>query len=360
MSNLRQLCLEYTHLDNADIAQLERVEQHLSLMASLTNADVFIDCLVEQGEAIVVAHASPVQGISAYQNSVVGEMATAGNEPAVFHALNLGMPVCDLKAITQEGRLVRQNVVPIRNKSNHVIAVLIREKDVSENIQHEKKYEELARNYEAVCSIDSIQQLTEKEIVFREVHHRVKNNLQLVGSILNLQARKIEDPRFQRILKESVNRILSIASIHDILTNVSSDMQTIKSDDLLNQLRYNLKSLLPTSQKIQLEMGGDAICMNVDIATSVALVVVELVMNSIRHAFVNREYGRIAVSICAGNLFHTVTVTDDGTGFDLLKQEKNSLGLGIVKTTVEEKLKGTLHITSSGHGTKVSFDFKKE
>ena len=209
-------------------------------------------------------------------------------------------------------------------------------------------------------SVRAMQQEEQHAIAIREVHHRIKNNLQLVGSILNLQARKSQNPQLQVILKENVNRILSIASIHDILTHVSEDMQTIQSDALLVQLCRNLQSLLPLNRQIRLTTEGDVVTLNADTATSVALVVTELVMNAIRHAFCDREQGTICVSVCAGTLFHTVTVSDDGIGFVPEEQEKNSLGLSIVKATVEGKLKGKLHITSDSYGTKVSFDFKRE
>lgn len=360
MSRLEELCRTYTELTPEDIAQLRSVERHLPLMAELSNADVFLDCRVDEGHAVVVAHARPSQGSSVYQNDVVGEMATAEKEPAVFHAFRVEMPVCDLKAITQEERAVRQNAAPVRNEEGRVIAVLIRERDISEEIQQEKKYEELARNYEVASPTVRAMDQEEQAVALREVHHRIKNNLQLVASILNLQARKSQDPELRFILRENVNRILSIASIHDILTHVSSDMRTIRSDALLEQLRRNLQSLIPTDQQIRLVMEGDAVSLSGDTATSVALVVVELVMNAIRHAFPGGGSGTITVSLCAGNLFHTVTVSDDGRGFDPEETGKDSVGFGIVRATVEGRLKGKLHITSDTRGTKVSFDFKRE
>ena len=97
-----------------------------------------------------------------------------------------------------------------------------------------------------------------------------------------------------------------------------------------------------------------------DAATCVSLVITELVTNAFKHAFAGRASGRVNVSVCAGNLFHTVTVSDDGIGFDPAARTSNSLGMRIVKATVEDKLQGTLHINSGEWGTRVSFAFKRE
>lgn len=359
MSALETICKTYTGLSEADIRRLQEVERQLPLIAEVTNADVFLDCRIDEGTAVVVAHARPSQGGSAYQTCVVGAKATAEKEPAVFHAFRVGMPVCDLKAITQEERAVRQNVAPIRNGAD-VIGVLIREKDISRDIRQERKYEELARIHEEESPVPKVRGQEEQAIAMREVHHRIKNNLQLVSSILNLQARKSSDEELKLILRENVNRVLSIAAIHDILAHESGDMRAIRSDVLLEQLNRNLRVLTPSGKDLRLCVEGDVIDMSADVATSVALVVAELVMNAIRHAFEDRSSGKIIVSVCAGNLFHTITVADDGSGFELSGWEPGSLGLGIVTATVEGKLKGKLHITSDHHGTKVSFDFKRE
>lgn len=362
MSALERLCLQYTQLDKTDIQELEALERHLKLIAELANADVFLDCRLGEDEAIVVAQARPDQGNSAYQKSVVGQRALAEKEPAVLHAFHVGMPICDLKAITQEGKVVRQNVVPVKNRKNEVIAVLIREKDMSDELLRDRKYEELAKSYEVTApAVQKVDYKCDQNLVaIREIHHRVKNNLQLVASILNLQARKSADPNVQAILKENVNRVLSISAIHDILNYTNENVQTISSYVLVERLQRNLQEFPPKSQNLCLRAEGEEIFMTMDVATSVALVLTELVTNAFKHAFVGRSSGDVLISVCAGNLFHTITVSDDGAGFDPSIRKQSSLGLNLVRATVEDKLKGKLRIDSDGHGTRVSFDFKKE
>lgn len=128
-------------------------------------------------------------------------------EPAVFHAIRLMAPVRDLKAITREDRVVRQNAVPIRGEGGCCIGVLIRERDISRDLLQEKKFQSLARSYEQEdLSLRSPQPLRD-DAALREIHHRVKNNLQLVASILNLQARRAPDSACRRLLGESDHRL---------------------------------------------------------------------------------------------------------------------------------------------------------
>lgn len=359
MGTLRTLCETYTGLSSAEIRKLEEVEAQLPLISDLANADVFLDCLIDENTALVVAQASPAAGISVYNKPVVGEYAYRRNEPAVFHAFQVGVVVCDLKAITQENRAVRQNVAPIRNENNEIIGVLIREKDISADLQQQKKYEELARSREEqiplVRTPDAEQE--QNALALREMHHRVKNSLQLVASILNLQARKASDPELQHILKENVSRVLSISGIHEILLNNKDTMQTVRSDTLLEKLRSNLQMLSPQDKSILLTVTGDSLVLSSDTATSVALVVTELVINAFQHAFEGRETGLVEVSVCKGELFHTIAVSDNGTGFPVEHQTHHSMGLRIVDATVRDKLKGKVHIASTAQGTKISFDF---
>jgi len=359
MGSLRELCSAHTQLSDEEIQKLEELERVLPLIADVANADVFLDCLIDERTALVVAQASPAQGISVYEKTVVGERAEKHNEPAVFHAFQMGVPVCDLKAITQENRAVRQNVAPVKNDRDEPIAVLVREKDISDDLRQKKKYEELAKvQEERVPYIRNVDIEREQDAVaIREMHHRVKNNLQLVASILNLQARKANDPTVESTLKENVNRVLSIAAIHDILLNTAEDLRTVKSTVLLERLRRNLQALIPPHKDIRLMIADDGIDMDSDVATSVALVITELVTNAFQHAFLGRESGWVEISVCRGELYHTVVVSDDGIGFEPGAAAASSLGLRIVDSTVRDKLKGKVHIASGSLGTKVSFDF---
>lgn len=358
---LRQICKEKTLLDERDILTLEDLERQLPLIAELTQADVFIDCLISDRQAVVAAQARPASAESIYEKTVVGEDALAEKEPAVFHAARIGAPVRDIKAVTQENRAVRQSVVPIRGWAGYVVAVLIQETDISRDLRREKKLEALSKSYEeAAPSLRSERVESSEVTTLREVHHRIKNSLQLVASILNLQARKYRGSEVEKILTENVGRVLSIAAIHDILTQDQGRFDRVSGLSILNKLGSGLRTFVPEGKDIQIEVGGDDVVVSASQASSVALVVNELITNALEHAFETTDHGHIRVSFCKGTLFHTVTVTDDGAGFPPEADRGERMGLRIVEATVRDKLRGQLHVHSDSSGTQVSFDIKNE
>ena len=347
-------------LSEEDAAVLRRTCAQMQHMADLCNNDIFLDCPLSEDKALVVAHAGPSSGASVYDRDVSGEIATIEKEPAVFRAIAEAIPICDIKAETQEGRQVRQNVCPVRADDGRVIGVLIREKDISEDIIRDEKYEQLAKLHTENQPALRAEDAAGESVAMREVHHRVKNNLQIVASMLNLQARAADDDTLKDILKENVGRVQSIASIHDILTHDADDMRSVDSSVLLERLRSNLTALMPAGKSIDIVLEGDSISLDPETATTVALVVNELVTNAMRHGYPEKNTGTVAISVCKGALIHTIIVSDDGCGFDPSQVREGSLGLFLVRATVQDKLKGKLHIASSPEGTKVSFDFRSE
>lgn len=110
--------------------------------------------------------------------------------------------------------------------------------------------------------------------------------------------------------------------------------------------------------KVSLSVTGDAFEISSDLATSIALVVNELVQNSMQYAFVDRSEGKIEIIIEKGIQYSNIFVKDDGIGFDLQRKREGSLGMSIIKSIVEDKLKGCFTIESTEQGTKAMFDFK--
>ena len=358
---LRKICQERTCLCFGDIEHLELLEAQLPLMAELTGGDVFVDCMTKDGAVMVVAQARPSTLSSVYQQDVVGKYVYPENEPAVFLALQTNAPARDIKAVTQENRIVRQDVVPVFNAEGICIAALIRELDITSDLLQEKKYRTLTQTYENEdLSLRASDAPAQDQIAMREIHHRVKNNLQLVASILNLQSRRCNDEFTRKILQENVGRVLSIASIHDILTKNEDNFREIDSLLLLEQLRKNLQSLVPDGKRINISVSGTSANLSADTASAVSLVVNELITNALEHAFEGRASGNVVVTFCTGQLFHSVTVCDDGGGFDPARLRKGSLGLNIVEATVRDRLHGQLSVHSDSGGSRVSFDIKTE
>jgi len=357
---IRSLSARCGAMAEEEIARLENMARELPLFAEIMEADLFIDCPVSEDRAIVIAQAGP-NAYSIYHKSVVGEDALKCNEPAIFQAIRQNTPVRNIKAVTQENRTVSQSVVPIHGIGGRVIAVLIQETDISQDIRREKKLEAFSRSFEKGDPSLRSERVEDADVLaLREVHHRVKNSLQLVASILNLQARKLRGTESAKILAENVSRILTIAAIHDMLTVKEDGAETVYALPMLRQLASQLGSFVPEEKRIAIEVSGDNAVIGSNQASAAALVVNELVINALEHAFAGRDQGRIEITFTSGEYFHMIAVSDDGSGFRADQKAEEGLGLRIAESTVRGKLKGKLHIHSDESGTVVSFDIKKE
>lgn len=469
---LKKLCGMYTDLSGEDIKILENMQVYLQSISNLSKSDIFIDCLTRQsGTAIVVSEAKPSNSISLYKDTVVGKLALIENEPAALRTLETGMGTSDLKAITQENRVVKQNTVPIKNNEGKVIGVLIMEKDITYDLSKNRnmeilsetteqlsqtlmnlgssklsdtldfnlindgiiifndhgisiyankmaedvyiklgykdkivgmkfdnlvlsktsfrkilnennsisyevlignfslqiKYAVLKKNhsiYGIVMLIKDITDIKEKEkqlilksVAIREIHHRVKNNLQTIASILRLQSRRINNEEAKRAFKESIGRILSIAATHEVLAQNGVDDVDIKT--ILSKIKDNaIRNFIQYNKRIDVKFVGDSFYVDSDKATSIAIVLNELLQNSLQHAFVDKNEGFIEIIIKKGIMYSDISIMDDGKGFDINLIKDESLGLDIVKSIVKDKLNGDINIESNESGTKAVFCFK--
>ncbi|MDY2984584.1 MAG: histidine kinase N-terminal domain-containing protein [Synergistes jonesii] len=199
-----------------------------------------------------------------------------------------------------------------------------------------------------------------KSVAIQEMHHRVKNNLQTIASLLRLQCRRARDMETQKVLQESMSRILSIAVTHELLSQVGIDSVNIREVILNiknNTLRYF--SNIYTDNIVEVQVEGDDFQVDADTSTSIALVVNELLQNSLEHAFLGkRQKGIVRISITHGSLYSSITVEDNGRGFNMKKAPGNTLGLSIVNALVKDKLDGSFSIVSTSRGTCATFEFK--
>lgn len=361
---LRKLCNDKTDLSFHDIEYLEQLCKNLQYTADLTNSDVFIDCKSKNSnDCIVVAHARPAYKFSAYEGNVVGGVAEKEKEPAVFHTFESGVPYRDLKAITQEGCIVKQDVVPVKNSSGNIIAVMIVEKDITSTVSENKKINELkktAEEYEEKLYGFTSENDFDSSVTVREIHHRIKNNLQMVASMLNIQANRSDSNEVKKALKENINRVLSISSIHDILTNKEINGE-ISILELIKKIIYNSRKYsFYEDTNFNITLQGDDILLSCDVATSIAIVVNELISNAIIHGFENRESGNIVITVRRGALSSSVTVSDDGCGLKNQGRSKKNVGLKLVQSVVSDKLNGSFNLTSDACGTLAKFDFKNK
>ena len=200
------------------------------------------------------------------------------------------------------------------------------------------------------------EELILKSVAISEIHHRVKNNLQTIASLLRLQSRRIEDDGARMAFRRSISRVLSIAATHEILALEGVDEVDIKT--MLRRIRDSIiGNGLISNGLVRITIEGDRLMIDSETATSIALVVNEVIQNSLKYAFVDRDGGLITIAIRKGTLFAHISISDDGVGFDEAEVREGSLGSKIVKRIVEGTLKGKLSTESGPEGTKVSLDF---
>ena len=202
--------------------------------------------------------------------------------------------------------------------------------------------------------------LKEKEVLLQEVHHRVKNNLQVISSILNLQSSFVSDERTLEILSESQSRIKTMSFIHETLYQ-SSDFSSIEFTDYIKTLGLNLiQSYALQSTEVNLETDFDQIYLNLDQAIPCGLIVNELVSNAMKYAFVGKPKGTITIRIKESENTIELEVKDNGVGLpeSYNPEESDSLGIYLVYALVEQ-LDASLSIDNK-HGTSFLITFGKQ
>lgn len=199
-------------------------------------------------------------------------------------------------------------------------------------------------------------ELVTKDATIREIHHRVKNNLQTVSALLRLQARRIDNPEASQALNEAVRRISSIALVHETLSGGSD--ASVGFDDVLDRLVSHALELTPRLNEITISRSGQLGSVDPRIATPLALVITELIYNALEHGL-EEEGTELTIAIERDGESAHVTIIDDGVGlpagFDLA--ESSNLGLQIVRTLTENELRGTLSLISNADETRAELKF---
>ena len=194
----------------------------------------------------------------------------------------------------------------------------------------------------------------EKETLLKEVHHRVKNNLQIVNSLIRLQSHFISPENYQLRIRETENRIRSMALIHEKLYK-SENLSKLDAKLYIKDLIVNvLDSYQPTTE-IDFRFEISEVSLSIDTLIPLGLIVNEIISNSIKYAFTNRSEGIIRVELTED--FRNFTISDNGVGTDLSYEElsENSLGMELIETLCDQ-LDGKLEFDGS-NGFKYSFVF---
>jgi PAS domain S-box-containing protein len=247
----------------------------------------------------------------------------------------------EVEMVTRNGEPV--NVLISAKRDGETISGMIM--DITEN----KKSQDLVKK-----------SLLEKEMLLKEIHHRVKNNLMVISSLLSLQSRYIKDEVSKSIFKESQNRARSMALIHELLYR-SSDLKRINFGDYIKTLTNELFRMYVTDpDRIKLNINVEDVMLDINTAIPLGLIVNELVSNSMKHAFPNDRKGKIDIEFKLEDGIYSMIVSDNGVGFpkDYDLEVSDSLGLRIVNSLTEQ-IDGQIELERE-NGTRYIIKFEEE
>ncbi|MBC7261752.1 MAG: sensor histidine kinase [Chloroflexi bacterium] len=213
--------------------------------------------------------------------------------------------------------------------------------------------------HDATEARDKERELKAKMAMVQEIHHRVKNNLQVIASLLRLQARRATSPEVEQALQETVNRILSVAVVHEFLSYDSGSVINLR-DVTQRIVEQMVQSVVDPSKNIRFQLTGPGIYLSSQQATACALVINELLLNAVEHGYEQRNVGLVTIELNDEGEWVSISVSDDGAGipsdFDL--DEQGGLGLRIVRTLVQGDLKGKFELQGD-KGVKAIVTFPK-
>ncbi len=196
-------------------------------------------------------------------------------------------------------------------------------------------------------------QMEEKETLLKEVHHRVKNNLQTVSSLLSLQSRNVEEARMKTLLKSTQNRVISMAMVHEMLY-MRNDITQIEYKSYVQELsEYLIRSIKGLDSKVQLKIDIPDIKLGIDTAIPLGLLINEAVTNALKYGFADEEEGEIYIVLKKElDKQYVLNIGDNGKGFPETVTYKNSKSLGLkLIHNLTRQLKGTIQRDDSKKGT---------
>ena len=270
--------------------------------------------------------------LNVYKELVGMQLQEITGGPALWAAIDAGKP--SEAEVEIGGEVISRRVVPFRLKG-HNEGGLVLVQDVTELRRRDRM-------------------LLYKDAVIREIHHRVKNNLQTIASLLRLQARRLDSDEAKIALDESVTRIRTIAFVHETLSQASSDL--VDFDDVIRGVLRMLEDALGLVERdIKSDVRGEIGELPAAVATPLSLVLTELVQNAAEHAF-DGDGGTIAVSLERRESALHIEVEDNGVGIEAgFDWDGSGLGLQIVHRLVTDELKGDIAMHRDG-GTRVEID----
>jgi PAS domain S-box-containing protein len=350
-----------------NITERKRAEQMLDLQAVITRNMAEGICLIRSADGIIVYANPKFQQMFSYEpGELIGQHISIINygdhqispqdvSQAITNiVLEHGEVTCEVHNVKKDGTpFWCSSTVSVFEHPEYGTVFVAVQQDITEHKQAQEKI---------------TASLKEKEVLLKEIHHRVKNNLGIVSSLLQMHSRRTEDSQARAILRDSQNRIASIALVHEKLYR-SEELADIDFTQYIPDLTTHLfDSYNVSSQQIKLNIQVDHVSLDIETAIPCGLIINELVSNALKYAFPNNINGEIQVKFyqeCAswlenpGQYNFTLIIQDNGVGlpteFDCKKTK--TLGLTLVQGLVRQ-LQGNLEIISH-QGTKFKITFTK-
>jgi two-component sensor histidine kinase len=298
------------------------------------------DGLIRLDEQGIVAFASP-NALSAFRRLGVSADLVGLRLGDATMALQTSVPVDEALESMLRGRAARQTeveaagaivrlrVIPLTPDGTHSAALVLC-RDVTE-VRHRER------------------ELVGKDVTIREIHHRVKNNLQTVAALLRLQSRRLEDGPARAALEEAQRRVGSIALVHETLSQTMHD--SVDFDEVADRIAEMVGGADDAERPVTVTRTGSFGAIPPEVATPMSLVLVELLQNAVEHGLAD-EGGAVDLRVSRNGAGVTVTVADEGRGLppDFDPDAAGGLGLQIVRTLVESELSGRLALRPGASG----------
>lgn len=333
---------DITDIYNADLILKENEELYRTLAKNLPNVAVLLfdknlRYKIAQGSSINLKELQNYVGKTIWD--ILPKDAINSLEP-YYRATLEGHRLSFERSYGEYTYLV--NMLPVKNEKEQIFAGMVVFQDITEQKNVEKKLKA---------------SLKEKEVLLKEIHHRVKNNLQVISSLLNLQSSYINEKRIKQILKESQSRVKTMALIHEKLYQTET-ISNINFSEYLNKLVNYLYQSYYQGNNINFRIKAENIYFDLEKAIPLGLLINEVLSNSLKYAFENQKNGEIFIIIKNKGLEFELIVGDNGVGlpdnFDF--RTAKTLGMQLI-ISLAEQLEGQINLERN-KGTKYIINFR--
>lgn len=339
------------------LKEQQRLKQLESVVTNTTESVVILEAepTIKKGRKILYVNDAFTEMTQYSRDEVLGSTLHFLNGPETdqeeINRLNKAMQnweICDVEFINykKDGTpfWIKTSMVPVTGKDGEYIQWVAIGRDISK----QKAYEKRLKN-----------SLTEKEVLLSEIHHRVKNNLAVISSLLQLQALNAGNEELEKKLYDSVFRVSTMSAIHEILYQ-SGNFSRLNFTEIIEKLIANLERVLGGKKNIEHNIEKTPIELNINQAIPCALMINEVVTNIYKHAFKGRESGVITASLNLKGDQIFVEIADNGDGIpeNLDTTETDSMGLHLIQVLTAQ-LRGESDLIRSENGTIFTLKFHK-